>query len=98
MTTVLLELVPLDAGVTLAAREAYAQRQQVLVVQLVADGFATQHAERLAALCTAALQGALIQARVDKSEAVLHTVADELGALLRLALARPGEIARCGAA
>lgn len=85
ITTVLLELAPIDANVTAAGRQAYAFRNKTLSVRLVADGFSAQRAERLAVLCTASLQGALVQARVDKSSAPLLTVADELGSLLQSA-------------
>jgi len=88
ITTVLLELSPEDSGVTAAGREAYALRNTVLSARLVADGFSAERAQRLAMLCTAALQGALIQTRVDKSPMPLHAVADELGTLLREAARR----------
>jgi TetR/AcrR family transcriptional repressor of lmrAB and yxaGH operons len=88
MTTVLLELAPEDREVSKAGREAYAARQQVLTNRLVADGFAPRRAERLAVLCTAALQGALIHARVDRSGKPLLVAAEELSELLAQALAR----------
>jgi TetR/AcrR family transcriptional regulator, lmrAB and yxaGH operons repressor len=82
ITTVLLELAPADEAVTSAGREAYAARQQVLTERLIADGVPPERADRLAILCSAALQGALIQARVEKSGAPILTAAEELAQLL----------------
>src|SRR5262245_37687560 len=61
ITTVLLELAPEDRSVTEAGRQAYAARLGVLAAKLVSDGLPKRRAERLAILCTSALQGALIQ-------------------------------------
>lgn len=85
MTTVLLELCPEHSAVTATGREAYALRNRMLAARLVADGFDAARAERLAVLCTAALQGALIQVRVEKSQAPLLEAADELAILLKQA-------------
>lgn len=82
ITTVLLELAPRDRGVSDAGRKAYAARLGVLRAKLVADGFSPSRAERLAVLCVAALQGALIQSRVERSGAVIETAAAELAVLL----------------
>lgn len=82
ITTVLLELAPLDRAVTEAGRKAYAARIAVVTEKLVADGASQRKAERLAVLCVAALQGALIQARVERSGAPLLAAADELADLL----------------
>jgi TetR/AcrR family transcriptional repressor of lmrAB and yxaGH operons len=85
ITTVLLELAPRDRGVAQAGRDAYAQRIALIKDKLIADGFAPARAERLAGLCTSALQGALIQARVDRSGRPLEAAAEELTALLATA-------------
>ncbi len=85
MTTVLLEMAPENTAVTVAGREAYAARNRVLCARLIEDGFSPARADRLAVLCTSALQGALVQSRVDKSQAPLLAVAEELAVLLRLA-------------
>jgi AcrR family transcriptional regulator len=82
ITTVLLELAPTDRAVTQAGREAYAVRLAVLTDKLVADGFPAERAERLAGLCVSAIQGALIQARVERSGAPIEAVADELAGIL----------------
>jgi TetR/AcrR family transcriptional repressor of lmrAB and yxaGH operons len=82
ITTVLLELSPLDRTVTDAGRKAYAARVGIMKEKLVADGASPRRAERLAVLCVAALQGALIQSRVERSGAPILAAADELADLL----------------
>jgi len=82
MTTVLLELAPEDRAVTAAGRRAYADRVAILRQKLVDDGFTPQQAGRLASLCTSALQGALIETRVQRSAAPLNIAAEELSNLL----------------
>lgn len=54
----------------------------VLRGKLMADGFSPTRAQRLATLCKSALQGALIQARVERSGAPIETTADELARML----------------
>lgn len=82
ITTVLLELTPRDRSVTEAGRRAYAARMAILRDKLLADGFSAPRAQRLATLFTSALQGALIQARVERSGAPIETTADELARML----------------
>jgi TetR/AcrR family transcriptional regulator, lmrAB and yxaGH operons repressor len=82
ITTVLLELAPADRAVTQAGREAYASLLAILTERLVTDGFPAKRAERLARLCVSALQGSLIQARVERSGTPIETAADELAAML----------------
>jgi len=82
ITTVLLELAPRDRTVTHAGRDAYAARLGILTTKLVADGFTPARAERLAGLCVSAIQGALIQARVERSGAPIEMAADELARML----------------
>jgi TetR/AcrR family transcriptional regulator, lmrAB and yxaGH operons repressor len=82
ITTVLLELAPRDRAVTEAGRKAYEARINILSDKLVADGYQRARAERLAVLCVSALQGALIQARVERSGAPLQTTADVLADIL----------------
>ena len=82
ITTVLLELSPLDRTVTDAGRKAYTARIGIMKEKLVADGVQPRRAERLAVLCVAALQGALIQSRVERSGAPILAAADELADLL----------------
>jgi TetR/AcrR family transcriptional repressor of lmrAB and yxaGH operons len=87
ITTVLLELAPKDRAVAEAGREAYATRIGLLRDKLIADGFSPARADRLAILCASALQGALIQSRVERSGAPIEMAADELARLLEAALA-----------
>ncbi|MDP3739132.1 MAG: TetR/AcrR family transcriptional regulator [Hyphomonadaceae bacterium] len=82
ITTVLLELAPADRAVTEAGRKAYAARTDVMKQKLVADGIPERRADRLAILCSATLQGALIQSRVERSGTPIVTAADELADLL----------------
>ena len=85
ITTVLLELAPKDRAVAKAGREAYAARIALITDKLIADGFTPARAARLAGLCTSAIQGALIQARVERSGAPLELAADELARMLESA-------------
>lgn len=85
ITTVLLELAPGDRDVAEAGRTAYRTRVAILADKLVADGFPRARADALAVLCTSALQGALIQARVERSGRPLETTAAELARLLEAA-------------
>jgi TetR/AcrR family transcriptional regulator, lmrAB and yxaGH operons repressor len=82
ITTVLLELAPQDRAVAQAGRDAYAARLNILTEKLIADGIAPARAARLASLCVSAIQGALIQARVERSGSPIETAADELARLL----------------
>jgi TetR/AcrR family transcriptional repressor of lmrAB and yxaGH operons len=82
ITTVLLELAPRERAVAEAGRKAYAARIAILRDRLVADGFARPRADLLAVLCTSALQGALIQARVERSGRPIEVTAAELARLL----------------
>lgn len=85
ITTVLLELAPQDRAVADAGRRAYAARLAVITEKLVSDGVAAARAPRLATLCVSALQGALIQSRVERSGAPLEAAASELAELLETA-------------
>ena len=82
ITTVLLELAPHERAVTEAGRKAYAARLSILSRKLVEDGFARARADTLAVLCTSALQGALVQARVERSGRPIEMTAAELARLL----------------
>tara|TARA_R110002110_G_scaffold312261_1_gene525636 strand:+ start:1149 stop:1733 length:585 start_codon:yes stop_codon:yes gene_type:complete len=83
ITTVLLENAPADAAITEAGRQAHENWRRILSAKLVADGFAKRRADRLAILGTAALDGALIQARTEQSSTPLIAVADEFAAMLK---------------
>jgi TetR/AcrR family transcriptional repressor of lmrAB and yxaGH operons len=82
ITTALLELAPAHRSVAEAGRNAYAARVGLLRDKLLADGFSHSRAQRLATLCTSALQGALVQARVERSGAPIEITADELANML----------------
>jgi TetR/AcrR family transcriptional repressor of lmrAB and yxaGH operons len=82
MTTVLLELAPQDRAIAEAGRKAYAARIDFLRNLLLAEGFSPARAQSLALLCTSALQGALIQARVERSAKPLLIAAEELASLI----------------
>ncbi|ACE98834.1 transcriptional regulator, TetR family [Rhodopseudomonas palustris TIE-1] len=82
ITTVLLELAPEDRAVTKAGRDAYAERIAIFRQRLLDDGIVPARAAALAAMCTSTLQGALIQARVERSGRPLIDAALELGELL----------------
>jgi TetR/AcrR family transcriptional repressor of lmrAB and yxaGH operons len=82
ITTVLLELAPRERAVAEAGRKAYAARLSILSRKLVEDGFARARADALAIVCTSALQGALIQARVERSGRPIEVTAAELARLL----------------
>ena len=82
ITSVLLGLAPKDRAVAEAGRKAYAVRIDVLKRKLANDGFAPARTGPLAVLCVSTLQGALIQARVERSSAPIETAADELATML----------------
>jgi TetR/AcrR family transcriptional regulator, lmrAB and yxaGH operons repressor len=82
ITTVLLELAPRERAVTDAGRKAYAARLSILSRKLVEDGFARARADALAVLCTSSIQGALIQARVERSGRPIEVTAAELARLV----------------
>jgi TetR/AcrR family transcriptional repressor of lmrAB and yxaGH operons len=86
ITTVLLEMAPGEAAITEAGRLAYAARQRVVADRLIADGVPEAHAARLAVLSCSALQGALIQSRVDRSADAILVTGDELADLLSAAM------------
>lgn len=82
ITTVLLELAPADRTAAAAGRKAYAARLSILARSLTKDGFSRARADALAVLCASALQGALIQARAERSGTAIETTAQELAQLL----------------
>jgi TetR/AcrR family transcriptional repressor of lmrAB and yxaGH operons len=82
ITTVLLELAPQERAVSEAGRGAYAARIAILTQKLEADGHGPDRARSLAILCVSALQGALIQSRIDRSGRPITTAARELARLL----------------
>jgi TetR/AcrR family transcriptional repressor of lmrAB and yxaGH operons len=83
IATTLLESAPQSTGMTAAGREAFAGWCSVIARALVRDGFAKAEAKRLATLTVAALEGALILARVERSAAPIDAVAKSLDVALR---------------
>ncbi len=89
MTTVLLETAPDDPKVTAAGRAAFEKWRGLLADRLVARGAAPVRAARLAALAVAALEGSLIQARVERSADIIVATGEELEQLLDEAVPAP---------
>lgn len=85
ITTVILELAPQERLIAGAGRKAYAARQSVLERKLMEDGFSHPKAAELAILCMSALQGSLIQARVETSRRPIDATAKQLGDLIEAA-------------
>jgi TetR/AcrR family transcriptional regulator, lmrAB and yxaGH operons repressor len=83
ITTVLLENAPADDAITAAGAEAQREHRRIIAERLEADGFSPRRATRLAVLATAALDGALVQARIEQSGAPLIAAAEEFAALLK---------------
>lgn len=83
IATTLLEAAPQSAGVTAAGREAFAEWSDIIVRALLRDGFAKGEAERLALLAIAAIEGALIQARVVGSAEPIERVGKVLARAMR---------------
>jgi TetR/AcrR family transcriptional regulator, lmrAB and yxaGH operons repressor len=86
ITTILLETVPGDAKLTAAGRTAFAAWRGAIASRLTAQGVAAARAERLAALVIAAIEGSLIQARVEGHAGAIDAIARELEALLDTAV------------
>ena len=87
ITTTVLETAPGDAKVTAAAREAFRIWREPIASRLVQQGVPAARSERLAVLVIAAIEGSLIQARVEGSGAVIESTARELELLLDSAAA-----------
>ena len=75
ITTVLLELAPQNRKVTVAGKNAFAARNNLLTDRLMAEGWPASEAAQMAQLCTCAMQGALVQARIERSPKPLELVA-----------------------
>jgi TetR/AcrR family transcriptional regulator, lmrAB and yxaGH operons repressor len=84
IATTLLESAPQSADMTAAGREAFAGWCTVIARALVRDGFDRAEASRLATLAVAAIEGALILARVEASAAPIDDVAKSLGGALQI--------------
>ena len=78
MTTVLLEHAPQNPEITEAGRNALQAWAAELSRKLEDEGVDARRAERLASLTISALEGALVQARVERSGRPLAIAAEEL--------------------
>lgn len=81
ITTVLLETAADSASLALAGREAFRSWREVFEHALLRDGLEAQRSGRLAALTIAALEGAMVQARVERSGDPITNAAIELARL-----------------
>lgn len=84
ITTTLLEMAPASPQITTAGRDAFGSWRDVLVRSLIRDGFSATEARRKATLTIAALEGALILARVEQNAKPINDVFDALTDTLRL--------------
>jgi TetR/AcrR family transcriptional repressor of lmrAB and yxaGH operons len=89
ITTTVLETVPASQLITAAAATGFVQWQAVFVRALRRDGVAPVRAERLARFAIAALEGALILARVEQSPRAITEAAHEAAALFDAARKKP---------
>lgn len=84
ITTTLLESAPASAAITAAGRDTLDAWRAIMTRALIRDGFARARAQKLARLTIAAIGGALVQARVERSAKPIHDVFDALAESLRL--------------
>ena len=82
ITTTLLETAPVSAPITIAGQEAFGSWREILMHSLIRDGFSRVEAYRKATLVVAALEGALILARVEQSAKPINDIFDELTGIL----------------
>lgn len=83
ITTVVLELAPKDRAVTAAARDAFAARRRILAERLIDDGWSESEAKEFASLSVSAIQGALVQSRLERSVEPLTQVAHNLAEIVK---------------
>ncbi len=89
MATTILETVPRLPGVTAAARDVFQLWQQEIQLMLMEDGIDPAASQRLATLCIAALEGSLIQARVQQSAAPINDSIAEIAQLIEARRPQP---------
>lgn len=78
IATTLLETAPAEPGIAAAGQAAYDDHAAIIAGVLKRDGLTGARAARAAATVLASLQGALLLARVHKSDAPLRAVAETL--------------------
>jgi TetR/AcrR family transcriptional regulator, lmrAB and yxaGH operons repressor len=83
ITAIAIEAASISERLRLACRDAYCSWQAVLEEKFIRSGFPAERAKRLATLVIAAIEGAIILCRSEKSVAPLHAVAHELEGLLQ---------------
>ncbi len=82
IATVLLETAPGEEAITAAGARALASWSDVFVQSLTAKGVPPERSARLARMTIAAMEGALLLARVEQSADSILTTADEIAHLL----------------
>jgi TetR/AcrR family transcriptional repressor of lmrAB and yxaGH operons len=85
ITTTLLETAADEPAIRDAGREAFEGWRAVLADALMAERVGFDRASRLAAFAISALEGALVQARVERSPTPILAAGEELAALFRAA-------------
>jgi TetR/AcrR family transcriptional repressor of lmrAB and yxaGH operons len=85
ITTVLLETAGDHPPIAACGREAFADWAAVLSAALQGEGVEPRRAQRLARFAISALEGALVQAKVERDAAALLEAGDELVSLFRSA-------------
>ena len=83
ITTTLLETAADEPAIREAGQAAFAGWIAVMAQALRDDGVPPERADRLAAFAISALEGALVQARVERAEAPILAAGEELAALFR---------------
>ncbi len=87
IATTLLEVAPDDRATTAAGAAAFAAWSAVIERALLGDGCDPTRACRLAIMAIAAIEGALLQARVQQSATPIDEVSAEIAGLFRASLA-----------
>ena len=82
IATVLLETAPDEQAITAAGAKALADWTEVFARSLTASGVAPDRATRLARMAIAAMEGALILARVEQSAEPILTTAEEIAKMV----------------
>lgn len=81
IASVVLEQAATDDEIAAAAREVYAAWRGAMAGRLIASGLGEEAAERIALLAITNLEGSLILARAERSEAPILAAAEALAAL-----------------
>ena len=87
IATVLLEAAPSDTDIAEAGRDAFAAWVAAIGSALRRDGAPEDRADRLARFAIAAIEGSLLQARIESSAGPIHETAGDLGQMFASACA-----------